>query len=88
MEEFKLQFYFNLYKDKALPNREELRKNFKKIHGEFKYLEELILMIEKYQIKTYGCTLPNGSFVRQKSREELNKQRVISANRERRRLGK
>ena len=43
MEEFKLNFYFNLYKDKCLPNRDTFRKNFKKEHGSFKYLEELII---------------------------------------------
>ena len=57
MEEFKLNFYFNLYKDKCLPNRDTFRKNFKKEHGNFKYLEELIRMIEDYQINKYGTTL-------------------------------
>ena len=54
--EFKLNFYFNLYKDCAMENRQKFRKTFKEKHGDFPYLPELILMIEKYQIKTYGMT--------------------------------
>ena len=50
MEDFKLQFYFNLYKDKAMITRSLFRIEFIKRHGEFKYLEELIRMIEYYQI--------------------------------------
>ena len=57
VEEFKLNLYFDKYKNKPLPNRNEFRKEFKKKHGNFKYLEELILMIEKYQIKKFGRTL-------------------------------
>ena len=57
MEDFKLQFYFNLYKDKAMITRSLFRVEFIKRHGEFKYLEELIRMIEDYQINKYGTTL-------------------------------
>ena len=57
MEDFKLQFYFNLYKDKAMITRSLFRIEFIKRHGEFKYLEELIRMIEDYQINKYGTTL-------------------------------
>ena len=46
MEEFKLNFYFNLYKDKVMQNRDVFRANFHKLHGNFNYLEELIKMIE------------------------------------------
>lgn len=71
VEEFKLNFYFNKYKDKSLPNRDDFRRIFKKTHGGFQYLEELILMIEKYQIKKYGRTLPDGGFyVKGTSRKE------------------
>ena len=57
MEEFKLNFYFNLYKDKAMVTRNLFRVEFIKRHGEFKYLEELIRKIEDYQINKYGATL-------------------------------
>lgn len=57
MEEFKLQFYFNLYKNTSMDSRNDFRAKFHKRHGEFNYLNELIRMIENYQINTYGCTL-------------------------------
>ena len=55
--EFKLQMYFSMYKDAPLENRGKFREKFKKKHGEFQFLNELILMIEKHQIKTYGGLL-------------------------------
>lgn len=70
MNEFKLNFYFNLYKDKALPNRDEFRKNFKKNYGNFQYTEELIKMIEEYQMKKYGETLHDGSLIEHRTSEE------------------
>lgn len=57
MEEFKLQFYFNLYKNIPMSNRNQFRAEFIKRHGEYRYLEELIKMIENWQLKKYGCTL-------------------------------
>ena len=70
-EEFKLNFYFSKYKDKSLQNRDEFRRRFKKEHGSFQHLEELIFMIEKYQIKKYGRTLPDGGFyVKRTNRKE------------------
>lgn len=59
--DFKLNYYYYKYKDKPLPNSDEFRKNFKKNHGRFQYLNELILMIINYQVKTYGGTLPDSS---------------------------
>ena len=56
MEEFKLQFYFNLYKNTSMDSRNDFRAKFHKRHGDFRYLNELIRMIENYQIKTFGCT--------------------------------
>ena len=70
MNEFKLNFYFNLYKDKALPNRDEFRKNFKKNYGNFQYIEELIRMVEKYQMKKYGETLHDGKLIEHRTSEE------------------
>lgn len=63
MTDFKLNYYFEMYKDKPLPNRVEFRKNFKKKHGKFQYLEELIIKIEKHQFKKYGMTLPKSDLV-------------------------
>ena len=68
MIDFKLRMYFEMYKDLPLPNREKFRYNFKKKYGNYQYLEELIIMIEKHQIKTYGETLSN--YIKVRSREE------------------
>ena len=57
MNEFKLDFYFEMYKDTTIINRSKFRHKFIKKHGKFQYLPELILMIEKYQIKKYGTTI-------------------------------
>ena len=59
--DFKLKLYFNIYKDIPLPNSEEFRKNFKKWHGKFPYLNELIVMIVNYQVKKYGRSLPDAT---------------------------
>lgn len=68
MNDFKLNFFFMIHKDKPLPNRDEFRRTFTKKYGKFQYLEELIRMIEKYQFKKYGATLNN--FVEVRTHEE------------------
>lgn len=50
MEEFKLQFYFNLYKDKPFVNGVTFKKRFERMHGKFESINKLIIMIENYQI--------------------------------------
>ena len=52
--EFKLNYYFELYKDKSFHNAKEFKTYFIKKHGEFPYLSELYMMMDKYQIKKYG----------------------------------
>lgn len=84
--EFKLEFYFNLYKDKPLKNRDEFRKNFKKVHGNFLYLPELIFRIENYQIKKYGETLDNFVYIPDRNERRKNNYRVNAE--QKRRLGK
>lgn len=54
-----LNYYYHKYKDTPLPNSDEFRKRFNKDEGKFPYLNELIVMIINYQVKTYGCTLPD-----------------------------
>ena len=71
--EFKLQFYFNLYKDKSMINSSMFRAKFKKLHGDFKYLDKLVVEIENYQIKKYGCTLGNGSMDKNSTPERIRK---------------
>jgi hypothetical protein len=88
MNEFKLEFYFNKYKDNSLPNRDTFRCKFKKEHGDFLYLEELILKIEKYQLKKYGCTLPSDIYIKNKTREECIRDKNKISQNHRRRLGR
>ena len=84
--EFKLEFYFNLYKDKPLKSRDEFRKNFRKKHGKFLYLPELIVRIEKYQIEKYGETLDNFVYIPNRNERRKNNYRVNAE--QKRRLGK
>ena len=55
--DFKLNLYFQLYKDTPLCKRNEFRKKFIKKNGKFECLDELIFMIEQYQIEKYEETL-------------------------------
>ena len=71
--EFKLQFYFNLYKDKSMINSSMFRAKFKKLHGDFKHLDKLVVAIENYQIKKYGCNLGNGSMDKNSRPERIRK---------------
>lgn len=73
MFEFKLNYYFEKYKDVSIVRRNEFRQRFKKENGEFRYLEELILMIERYQIKKYGASLDRGDFIYSRNKEERDK---------------
>lgn len=70
MWEFKLNYYFEKYKDVSIVRRNDFRQRFKKENGDFKYLEELILMIERYQIKKYGTSLDRADFIESRSKEE------------------
>ena len=55
--EFQINYYFNLYKDMPIKNTKEFKGKFEKKHGKFQYLNEVILKINKYQIKKYGNSL-------------------------------
>ena len=52
--EFQINYYFNLYKDEPLRNSKDFKTKFIKKHGDFKYLNEVILRINRYQVKKYG----------------------------------
>lgn len=56
-EEFKLNLYFNMYKNYPIGSRDKFRGRFIAKHGRFHYLPELILMIEEYQKNKYGQTI-------------------------------
>jgi len=56
-EQFLLMLYFKMYKDFPSTSTMEFRRYFKSKHGDFKYLSELIVMINQYQVKTHGQTI-------------------------------
>lgn len=56
-DEFKLNYYFQLYKDRPCNCNKEFKDKFIKKHGEFKYLNELTLRILNYQVEKYGGRL-------------------------------
>ena len=58
-EEFKLNLYFNMYKDGPVGSRDNFRAKFIKKHGKYQYLPELIYMIERYQYEKFGMTIWN-----------------------------
>lgn len=84
--DFKLQFYFNKYKNLPLPNRNRFKLEFRKKHGNFEYLNELIIMIENYQLKKFGSTLNSNQINDVRSTEQYKKIAYRENARERRRL--
>ena len=71
--EFQLNYYFEKYKDVSIVSRNDFRQRFRKENGKFTYLEELIMMIERYQIKKYGSSLGRGDFIYSRTKEERDK---------------
>ena len=86
MYEFKLNYYFEILKDEAFDNRKKFRERFIKKFGKFQFLEELIIMVEQYQIKKYGSLI--NSAKDRKSKEEYIRIVVASNKRERYRKNK
>lgn len=88
MLDFKLNYYFEKYKDTSMVSRREFRQRFKKENGEFKYLEELIIMIERYQLKKYGTGIDRGDFIPSRNKTERDRVNNNYRAKHRRRLGK
>lgn len=57
--DFKLNYYFEKYKETSISSNEDFKKNFIKENGNFAYLNELVIMINRYQVKKYGTNLCN-----------------------------
>ena len=84
--EFKLNYYFEKYKDRSLISSMYFKSRFIKENGNFELLNELVIMINRYQVKKYGYNLNN--YVREfKSREDIIKEKRNSTARIERRLG-
>lgn len=86
MYEFKLNYYFTIFKDIPLYGRKKFREIFIKKYGKFQYLEELISMLENYQIKKYGGLLRPDTYI--KCKEEYARLVIASGKRERYRKSK
>lgn len=84
--EFKFNYYFELYKETPILSNENFKMKFIKKHGDFIYLNELVIMINKYQVKKYGTNLNN--FIKQyKSYEDIKREKLASRQRNMRRFG-
>lgn len=57
LEEFLYKLYFEMYKDFPVTSTEEFRRFFRKKHGDYKYLNELVRDLQNYQIKKHGQTI-------------------------------
>lgn len=57
LDKFKQLLYFEKYKDYPISARDKFRNYFTTNHGRYKDINEVIKMIERYQVKKYGCTL-------------------------------
>ena len=64
MLEFKLNTYFEMYKNSVVISSPKFKEAFIKKHGEFELLNELVIMIQKYQYKTYGDLLATGKVIK------------------------
>ena len=60
MLEFKLNYYYEMYKDTCIHSIKIFKDNFKKKHGDFELLNELVIMIHRYQYDKYGDLIPSG----------------------------
>lgn len=61
--DFKLNYYYYKYRNTPLPTSDIFRTTFRKKNGKFPYINELILMINIYQVKKYGETLRSGKTI-------------------------
>lgn len=57
LDKFKQLLYFEKYKDYPISARDKFRNYFTTNHGRYKDINEVIKLIERYQVKKYGCTL-------------------------------
>ena len=87
-DKFKINYYFLMYKDRPVIGRERFKGTFKRKHGEFKYIDEVLHKIERYQIKKYGNLLDRDEFIFTKSKDELKRLSTNSKCRQHSRLGR
>ena len=82
MLEFKLNYYFEMYKDKCVISSTKFKDCFIKRHGDFELLNELFIMIQRYQLETYGTYIGSGKStfrnVKKGGYSRLDNQRLVS----------
>lgn len=61
MLEFKLNLYFYLMRDNSFKNNQEIKFYFQRHYGYFELLNELVIMISRYQVNKWGQTKTDGS---------------------------
>ena len=61
MLEFKLNYYFNKYKESCVISTPKFKEDFIKKEGKFELMNELIVMIQRYQYKKYSELIPDGT---------------------------
>ena len=86
MLDFKLNYYFEMLKDKPFKSSKEFKNEFKKKYGDFKYLSELFVMVNNYQTEKYGCRLCSVYLL--DTREERKRKSINSKQRKWYRLSK
>lgn len=60
MLDFKINMYFEKYKDTPIKSYTKFRNIFEKENGHFIYLREVYIMIYKYQKDRYGSVFDKG----------------------------
>lgn len=63
-EEFKMNMYFEKYKDYEMYALNYFRRDFIKAEGKYDKIDELFRKIQKYQIEKYGNVVGTGGFVK------------------------
>lgn len=81
MLEFKLQLYFEQYKDYVVISTSKFKDIFKRKQGDFELLPELINMILKYQYKKYGNLLGTGKMITRNVKKGTYNSREYARNR-------
>lgn len=88
MLDFKLQFYFEMFKDKPFKNAKVFKSEFIKQYDNFEYLNELVIMITNYQIKKYGYSLCPSYYTPKITKEDIKRITNNANHRERNRKRK
>lgn len=80
MLEFKLNYYFELLKDTPAVSASRFKDEFVRKYGKFELLNELVIMIQRYQLNKYGNLLESGNFILRKRKKNIFNDMEISRN--------